>query len=363
MIEALRAFILANPGAALAGAGFCIGFGFGVLVRLTNFCIMGAVSDWRLFGDRSRLGAAALASAAAIIGAQLLQHFAIVDLSRSIYLMPRINWASAIFGGLSFGYGMMYAGGCASSNVVRAGAGDMRSMLTLLVMSIMALATIGGVLGPARNWIEINSAIGIDQLGLKGAGLTDIGARLGLDVQSASLTACLLLVVPLLAFAAGPGRVFSQPRNLIGGLGVGLLVVAAWFVTGLAFDDMAVHPLAPTSLSFVKPVGDAVGWMEHATALGFPGFAAATVFGALAGSFIAALSTGTLRAAGFASRDDMLSHLGGAALMGVGGVLGLGCSIGQGISGLSTLAIQSVITTAAIIGGAVLALTRLQKTI
>lgn len=362
MIEALRAFVLANPAAALASAGFAIGFGFGALAQATNFCIMGAVSDWRLFGDKSRLGAAALASATAIAGAQLLQHYAIVDLSRSIYLMPRINWASAILGGTLFGYGMVHAGGCASRNVVRAGAGDLRAILTLLVLSSLALATIGGILGPARNWLETVSAIGVDRLGLKGASLADAGASFGLSPGIASLVAALLLIVPLLGFAAGPGRIFSQPRNLIGGLGVGLLVAAGWLITGLAFDDMAVRPLAPTSLSFVKPVGDAVAWLEHATALGFPGFAAATVFGALSGSFIAALVTGSLRVSGFAGRDDMLSHLSGAALMGVGGVLGLGCSIGQGISGLSTLAIQSVITATAIIGGAMLALARLQKT-
>lgn len=363
MIEALRAFILANPAAALASAGFAIGFGFGALAQATNFCIMGAVSDWRLFGDKSRLGAAALASATAIAGAQLLQHYAVVDLSRSIYLMPRINWASAVLGGTLFGYGMVHAGGCASRNVVRAGAGDLRAILTLLVLSSLALATIGGILGPARNWLETVSAIGTDQLGLNGASLADAAASFGLSPGAGTLVAALLLIVPLLGFAAGPGRIFSQPRNLIGGLGVGLLVAAGWLITGLAFDDMAVRPLAPTSLSFVKPVGDAVAWIEYATALGFPGFAAATIFGALAGSFIAALVTGSLRVAGFASRDDMLSHLGGAALMGIGGVLGLGCSIGQGISGLSTLAIQSVITAAAIIGGAMLALARLQKTV
>ena len=359
----MRAFFLGNPGVALASAGFTIGFGFGALALATNFCIMGAVSDWRLFGDKGRLGAAALATATAIIGAQVLQHFAIVDLSRSIYLMPRINWLSAIIGGLLFGFGMVHAGGCGSRNVIRAGAGDLRSILTLLVLSITALATIGGILGPLRNWIEVNSAIGIDQLGLKGASLADVAGRFGLDPQSASLAACLLLIVPLLAFAAGPACVFSQPRNLIGGLGIGLLVVAAWFVTGLAFDEMAVHPLAPAALSFVKPVGDAVAWIEHATAVGLPGFAAATIFGTLAGSFVAAVVTGTLRAAGFASQGDLVSHLGGAALMGVGGVLALGCSIGQGISGLSTLALQSVIASAAIIAGAVLALTRLQKSI
>ena len=360
-MNSLRDIILSQQALALAALGFAIGLCFGGLASATNFCVMGAVSDWRTFGDRGRLGAAAVAAATAIAGTQLLHHLGTVDLAHSMYLSPRINWAGAVIGGMLFGAGMVLAGGCASRNLVRAGGGDIRSFVTLLVLSVTAFAAISGVLGPVRSGLESATALDTRRFGLSGQSLADFAAGFGLAGGAARLCASLLIALPLLLFALGPARIFAKPSNLAGGAGVGLLVVASWLVTGLAYDEMAVHPVMPTSLSFVRPVGDAFDWLQHSTALGLPGFGAATVFGVLFGSFAMAAARGRLAITGFANRADLSRHLSGAVLMGVGGVLGLGCSIGQGISGLSTLAIQSVIAASAILGGAVLALRRLER--
>lgn len=352
----LRETFQSHLALAVALSGFGLGALFGALSIVTNFCVMGAVSDWRLFGDKGRLGAVALATATALLGAQALHHAGAVDLSLSMYLAPRINWMGALLGGGLFGYGMVYAGGCASRNLVRAGAGDLRALVTLLALSVTALVTLSGVLGPLRNWVETTTALSVAV-----PSLADAASKLGLGEPAGRLVAVLIVAVPLLVFAFRGGGILSQPRNLAGGLGVGLVVVLGWLANGLAYDDMAVHPVLPTSLTFVKPVSDAVDWLERSTALGIPTFGAASVFGVLAGSLAAAILTGKPSLAAFADRSDFLRHLGGGILMGIGGILALGCSIGQGVTGVSTLSIQSVIAAAAILGGAAFGLRHLEN--
>jgi hypothetical protein len=172
-----------------------------------------------------------------------------------------------------------------------------------------------------------------------------------------------IIAGPLLMFAIYRGRILSQPMLLIAGLGVGVIVTAGWAITGLVSDDMAVRVIAPSSLSFVRPVADAIDWLERSTALGLPGFGAASVFGVLVGSAFASVVTQTMRFTGFSDSADFRRHLFGAVAMGVGGILGLGCTIGQGVTGLSTLAVQSFLTAAAIIVGAVFGISRLQRSL
>ena len=345
----------------MSTGGFVIGFCFGWVLSATNYCVMGAVADWRLGGDMGRLGAAALAAAVAIIGAQYLDAAGIVDLSKSIYLAPRINWVGAISGGLLFGAGMVYAGGCPSRSLVRAGGGDLRAAVSLLALALAALSVLTGVLGSSRATLQSMAAIDSANVGASSPSLAGLLAAAGLDGQLARIVASLIVVVPLVWFALGPARILLTPRNVAGGLAVGVLATLAWALTGLGADDMAAKTMAPSSLSFVRPVADAIDWVERSTALGWPGFGAASVFGVIAGSFGAAWTSGTLRFAGFADGADLRRHVGGAAAMGAGGIMAVGCSIGQGVGGLSTLSLQSFIAAAAIIVGAVLGLARLQK--
>lgn len=363
LMKTLHDIITTSPDLALAGGGLLIGALFGVLAQATNYCLMGAIADWWLTGNRSRLGAAALAAATAIFGAQALDAAGITDLTRSIYLLPRLNWLAAIVGGLVFGYGMVYAGGCPSRALVRAGGGDLRGFVVLLALALAALAALSGIFGGLRVTLERTTAIDLAALGLPTQSLADVLAILGLSGGIGKAIATLLLGGPLLFFAFGPARIITSPRNLAGGFGIGLLVTLGWALTGLAYDEMASSPAVPTSLSFIKPVSDAIDWLERATALGLPGFGVMSVFGVLAGSFMAAMAGGSFRHQGFSDRADLTRHVLGALAMGLGGILALGCTIGQGVTGLSTLALHAIPAVAAIITGAVLALHQLAKKI
>ncbi len=356
----LRDAIATNPALWLTGGGFLIGLIFGALIRQTNYCTMGAISDWRIAGNRGRLGAVALAAATAMIAAQLLDWLGIVELGNSIYLTPRFNWLGASLGGLLFGAGMVYAGGCPSRSLARAGGGDVRALVAMFIMAFAATVTLSGVLGTPRVTLDQASTADLGSVGYATQSLSEFAPVSG---DTARLIALGVLALPLLLFAILAADVLSSPANLIGGIGVGLLVGAGWALTGLAYDEMSANPLSPASLSFVKPVSDAIDWLERATALGLPGFAAAGVFGTIIGSFMAAMATGTFRLTGFADRSDLMRHIGGAIAMGIGGITAMGCTIGQGVTGLSTMSLQSILAASAIVAGAVLALGRLMRSV
>jgi len=359
----VRDVIATNPALWLTAGGFLIGLVFGALVRQTNYCTMGAISDWRIAGNRGRLGAVALAAATAMIAAQVLDWLGIVELSKSIYLTPRINWVGAIFGGLLFGAGMVYAGGCPSRSLARVGGGDARALVAMFIMAFAALAALTGILGSPRVALDQASGADLRAMGYSTQALTEFVPGASAGGTTARWIALALLALPLLLFAVLSADVLSSPTNLLGGLGVGLLVAAGWALTGLAYDEMTANPFSPASLSFVKPVSDAIDWLERATALGLPGFAAAGVFGTIVGSFLASLATGTFRLTGFADKDDLVRHIGGGIAMGIGGIMAMGCTIGQGVTGLSTLSLQSILACSAIVAGAVFALGRLMRSV
>ena len=367
-MTALHAMIANAPDTALALGGLMIGAIFGALLHTTNYCVMGAVSDWQIAGDKGRLGAVALSAATAIVVVQLLNAAGAVDLSRSFYLTPRINWAGAIGGGLLFGIGMVYAGGCPSRSLVRAGSGDVRAIVCLITLAIATYATISGLLGSFRMFLDGPVAIDLKPLALTTQSLPDFLGVAGLAVPLARVLGSIAIAAPLLMFAIGPAKILQNRRNVIAGLGVGLLVSVGWLLTGLAADDLAAKPITPLSLSFVRPVADAIDWIERSTALGLPGFGAASVFGVMLGGFASTFiksgfKPGGVRLSGFADAQDLIRHMFGAIAMGIGGVLALGCSIGQGVTGISTLSAQSLLACAAIIAGTVLGLKLLERSL
>ena len=360
-MEAFKTLLQDNAREALFLGGLLIGLAFGYTAARANFCVMGAISDWRTFASPGRLGAVALAAAIAIAGAQTLDARHLADLSLSMFLAPSISAIGATLGGLVFGAGMVYAGGCASRNLVRAGAGDLRALVVLTVLAIAAFAAISGVISPLRATFETATAFDVSanrELARLSGLLTAVA---GLEAQTARAAMAAVLIAPLLGFAFAKAKLARDPVNLLAGLAIGGLITAGWFVSGLAYDDMALRPMPPMSLSFVRPVADAIDWLERSSALGLPGFGAASVFGALAGSFLASVFAGRFKVSGFADRGDVLRHLGGAAAMGIGGVFALGCSIGQGLTGLSTLSVQSLLAASSIFAGAWLALGRLER--
>lgn len=351
-MTALKDFLLQNPPLSLALGGLAIGFLFGFLVYRTNFCTMGSISDMMTFGDYRRFRAWLLAGATAMLGTQLLQYYGAVSLTRSMYLGTNLNWFGNIVGGLLFGFGMVFAGGCASRNLARAGGGDLRSLLSLLVVGLFAYMAIGGLLGPIRATLEQWTTLSLAPLKLPSQSLGDVlSVVAGLSSRQASLImgSVIALLMALYCFKDASFR--SSPVHVISGLGIGLCVVLGWGLTGLAFDEMAERPTQPISLTYVRPTGDAIEWLQRFTAARMPGFGVASVFGAMLGAFIAAISMGRFQVTTFSDKGDTLRNLFGAMLMGIGGVMSLGCTVGQAITGISTLAMGSFLTFAAIVVG------------
>ena len=355
-------FIQQHPGPWLAAGGFIIGTAFGATIFATNFCTMGSLSDILTFGDYRRFRAWVLASATALAGTQMLSIAGIVPLDRAMYLSPTLNWSGNILGGLMFGFGMVFAGGCASKNLARTGGGDLRSLLTLIVMALFAYMTLGGILGPVRNWLEQATSIdlkpwhlGTQNLGEIVGAVLRIGQPIGTQVAAAGCLAAAAV------YCFKDARFRASRIHVLSGIAIGLCVIAGWALTGLAFDDLADKPTAPQSLTFVRPSADAIEWLQRFTAAMIPGFGAATVFGTIFGAFCAASAMGRFKVATFSSVAETKRGLFGAALMGIGGVLALGCTVGQAITGVSTLALGSFLTFAALVCGGLQGMKRLEN--
>lgn len=342
-----------SPHIVAALAALPIGLVFGAVVHRTNFCTMGAVSDIVLFGDWRRLRAWLLAIAVAMAGSQTLMAGGFIDLGQSIYLGGRLLWAGAIIGGILFGIGMVFAGGCGSRNLVRMGTGDLRALLVVLVLAISATMTLHGLTALPRVGLESVTAIDLGRQGFDSQALPYlIAAALGGEAGSWSWLFGLGLALAIAVFCLASAAFRRSWRDITAGSLVGLMVVAGWWVTGvLAFDEFDPQPLA--SLTFVAPVGDSLIYLMTFTG-DRVSFGVSAVAGVILGAFAMALARGEFRLQGFADKADLLRSLAGAFLMGIGGVTALGCTVGQGITGLSTLSLGSFIAFAALIAGGVL---------
>ncbi len=352
-MESFREAFVANSSFWLTLGGLLIGALFGAIVQATNFCTMGSLSDMATFGDSRRFRAWVLAAGLAILGAQILAFAGVAPLTKSMYLAgPKLNWAGNLLGGLLFGVGMTLAGGCASRNLVRVGAGDLRSLVNLIFVGLFAYIAIGGVFGPTRAALENSTSVSLASFGVSTQSLGDlIGAGLHVSREAANLWTGIAISVAVAVWAFS-NKDFSTSRiHVAAALGVALCVIAGWALTGLAYDELAASPAAPISLTYVRPTGDSIEWLQRYTALGAPGFGVASVGGVIVGAFIVAKLTGRFRFSTFADSGDMLRNLVGAMLMGVGGVMALGCTIGQAVTGVSTLAAGSFLTFVAIVLG------------
>ena len=354
---------LAALSTKVVAAAFALGIAFGAIAHRTNFCTMGSIADVVSFGDWTRLRMWALALAVAIVGATLLTVLGAIDPAASFYTTRRFTPLAHIVGGLLFGFGMVLAGGCGSKALVRAGAGSLKALIVILVVGVFAYITLRGMLALVRVHaiesvrLELTTPQDLPSL-IAGAANAPIGLRV--IVATA--------VVAALALFIARGRTALTRDALLGGLGVGLVIVGAWYVSG---DLGHVHEHPATledvylrtnsgrmeALSFVAPLAYTLDYlMFFSDASKVITIGIAGVLGVLAGSASDALWTGNFHWQGFHDTEDTANHLFGAALMGFGGVTALGCTIGQGISGASLLAIGSWLTIAAIALGAVAAL-------
>ncbi len=332
--------------------GFGLGGVFGATAQRTNFCTMGAISDMVFMGDWNRFRAWMLAIAVAILGSQALQVSATVELGETIYLTTNLGWLGAVLGGLMFGFGMTMTGGCGSRTLVRIGGGNLKSVVAVLFMGIFAYMTLRGLTGLARVEIEGFSNLDLEALGLETQGIPDIlTALLGLPAAAARAATIVALAGGLLWFCFGSAAFRGSKRDIAAGLILGALVPAGLYATGVIGTD-EFEPLPLTSYTFVAPVGNAIQYLMTFTGSTID-FGIAVVGGVIAGGFLAAKASGQFRIEAFMDAGDMQRHMIGGALMGMGGIMALGCTIGQGLTGLSTLALGSVIALTSIVAGGV----------
>ena len=335
----------------VAAGGFVLAAVFGFVANKTNFCTMGAVSDVLHMGSFGRLGAWCFATGLAILGTQGLHAAGLVDLTGAIYLTPNFGWLGYAVGGLAFGAGMTLAAGCGQRNLVRVGGGNLKALVVLLVLGITAYTTLRGLLGLLRINVFEAPNVPLDEHGLDGQGLATLLAA-ALDIENPGAVRIALAVLlggGLVAFALRQSAFRRNFDNLLAGAVLGAIVTGGWFVTGyLGNDDF--EPVPIESLTFIAPVGNAINYSMTFTGSTI-NFGIAAVLGMIAGSFVYAVASGTFRIETFSTRSEMLSHLAGGLLMGFGGVLALGCTIGQGVTGMSTLAAGSLIAVAGILFG------------
>lgn len=355
----------ANPSALVVWGGFVLAFVFGAVANKTNFCTMGALSDVVNMSHWGRLRMWLLAIAVAIVGTSVLYASGQIDLSKAIYVQPRLPLLSLVVGGWVFGVGMTLAGGCVNKNLIRVGGGSLRSVVVLVFVGLAAYMTLKGVLGQMRvTWLD-PVAVDLSKWGLAGQTLPQILSKLtGLVERSALWLSLAVLGVGLLAFVFKDKRFRGNPNQWLGGLTLGLLIVAAWYLTGhighgenpetMEIVYFATNTRTLESFSFVAPVAFGLEllmlWTDSSMHITF---GIASALGVVLGSMTYALTTHQFRWEGFASLEDLRNQLLGAVLMGFGGVTALGCTVGQGLAGVSTLALGSVLALASIMAGCV----------
>ncbi len=346
---------------AVLGAVLLISVLFGAIGRASHFCTLGALGDWVHFGDTARLRMWALAAGVGVLGFHTLVALGLVQSDWTIYGTSLWLWGSALVGGALFGVGMVLSSGCPSKTLIRLGGGNLKSVVVLLVMGLTAWMTMRGLTAVWR-------VASVDRLALElpvsqtlsellvwwtGLGRTTLAEWVGVVAGGGLVT---------WAVSTPEGR---TREVLLGGLGMGALVVLVWWVTGV-FGHIAEHPETlqedflgsanhrMEGLSLVSPLALGLEWLifysdqSRTLSLGV-----VALIGIPVGAALHAILTRSVCWEGFHDVPDLRRHLIGAALMGVGGVTAMGCSIGQGLTGLSTLGLTSLTAVFGIVVGAV----------
>ena len=344
----------------VTGGAFALAFVFGAVANKTNFCTMGAVSDWVNMGETSRFRMWLLAIAVAILGSTALATAGLVDFSKSIYTTPNFTWLSYLVGGFLFGVGMTLGSGCGSKTLIRVGAGNLKSLVVYVFLGLAAYTTLRGILGAFRVDVlekaTVTLSTGQDLPSLLSS-VTSLGKTASMEMLG------LLVGGGLLAFVYSSREFRSSFDYTLGGVVTGLVVVGGWYVSGVighvAEDPdtlqeafVATNTGRMESFSFVSPLAYTLEYLMFWTDKSkIVTYGIASAAGVIAGSAAYALATRTFRWEGFRDAEDTANHIVGGLLMGFGGITALGCTIGQGITGFSTLALGSILTFAAIVAG------------
>jgi hypothetical protein len=352
-----------NLAPIVAWSGFGIAFVVGAVAQRTNFCTMGAISDIVNMGSWGRMRMWLLAMAVAIAGTSALHATGQVDLAKSIYLRPSIPLLSLVVGGFVFGIGMTLGSGCGNKTLLRIGGGSLKSVVVLAFLAISGYMTMKGLFAMGRvSWLD-PLALDLGARGVAGQDMASLlSAAFGIDRKAALVGTAGAVTVAMLAFIFKDREFRANLDHVLGGVVIGAVIVAGWYVTGhVGFAEnpetlentyFGTNSRTLESLSFIAPAAYLLEilllWSDKSLAFTFT---IALALGVVAGSAAYALATRTFRWEGFASAEDTANHVIGGILMGFGGVLALGCTIGQGITGISTLAAGSILTLLAIVAG------------
>lgn len=346
---------------------FAIAVAMGAVSARTGFCAMGGVSDWLNMGHLGRLHSWLFAITIATAGLLLLEATGAVTLPEETfppYRTANFAWLRYLLGGLVFGSGMTLASGCGNRTLVRLGGGNLKSLVVLLFAAPAAYAMLWtdafGVL--FLGWIG-PTTLRLGGLGITSQELGSIAARIT-GTSEARIWHFILGGMLVLGFATllARSRDFRERVDYaLGGGIMGLAIVAGWYITGgslgrawkeyAEFADVIPSRVAVQSYTFISPMGDMVRYLTAPRNLSLINFGICAMAGVVTGSLLYALFTRSFRVEWFASGADFLRHAAGGVMMGVGGVLAMGCTIGQGVTGVSTLAAGSLLALASIIAG------------
>lgn len=362
---------------------FVIALIMGAVVNKTNFCTMGAVSDMVNMGDFGRFRAWMLAIAVALLGVSVLEYLGMVEVNTTFppYRNGQLVIGENILGGLLFGIGMTFASGCGNKTLVRIGGGNIKSVLVFIVIALIAWYMINPLPGSDLTLFSLFFYDWIRPISIDLASQQDIGAVIPVEntamvrVLAGGLIGLLLLVM---IFRSADFR--ASRDNILGGIVVGLVILVAWYTSSNisvnAEDDLYSmsdyyaewdmladseegkpergNAVAAQSFTFINPIGQSYGFVISGFDRAMISFGLVSAIGVILGSLAWSLVSRSFRIEWFANFKDFLMHLVGAILMGFGGVMAMGCTIGQGITGVSTLAIGSILTLFSIVFGSAL---------
>lgn len=332
--------LVGEPQTALIG-GLVLGLAFGVFAQRSRYCTRSAVLSAMGEGDLKPLATWAAGFAAAILAVQLLLGAGLIDVAETRFFSTAQSLSGAISGGLLFGVGMVLARGCVSRLLVLSASGNLRGVFSVAVIAVTGLATYNGVLVPLRD--------GIGGLWNTAAiGGNDLLAHTGLE-RWAGIALGAVLGAVALGFAV---RARLSVWRLLGGILIGLTIAAGWYFTW-QLSTQVFEPIQAESLSFIRPLATTG---ELALEGGFAGLDQGVLIGAILGAFAAALLSGEFRIATFSEPGvpSIWRYAAGSVLMGFGGILAVGCTIGAGLTGGSVLAVSSLFGLGSMIAGAAL---------
>lgn len=334
----------------VSSLGGLIGFAFGFIAWKAQFCVAGSVLNFVFTGDQKGIRSLVFAGAVAMILSQAIQHYGLVDLGDTVYRSSTLHLIGVAGGGLLFGYGMTLASGCGAGSLVRLGGGDLRALVVLTFLVFFGYMTMRGLTGLPRVWLEQSAGIDLTAFGISSQGLDDILSRvtdLSAEMIRPIIATALILIASVFCFSHAPFR--QSPRHWGGSIGIALCVTFGWIATGYVGAD-PFEPTPVASLSFVGPVANTAQYF-----MTFSGatinFGIGTVIGIFAGSLVAAISAREFHLQYIDGDQDLINAMVGGATMGIGGVFAAGCSIGNGLTGTSTLSLGAFIAWAAILYG------------